>query len=250
MSKKMDISIDENEIAYLKMNDTEGLNTFSDDFIADVIKAVEDVEKLEPKVLILSGLDEVFSAGADIKNLFTLCDGEVHVKDLMISEKLVEVPFPVIAAMEGHAIGGGLAMATCCDIVVAAKESRYGAVFMSLGFTPGMGMTELLAELMGQFVASEMLYTAKRFKGSQLANKGTNINYILPKNKVMKKAFDIALQISEKNKKSIYLLKNAQAARKKRLLIEARVKEDLMHRLSFGFPETRKTIEEFYAGNN
>jgi len=250
MSKKMEISIDENEIAYLKMNDTEGLNTFSDDFIADVIKAVEDVEKLEPKVLILSGLDEVFSAGADIKNLFTLCDGEVHVKDLMISEKLVEVPFPVIAAMEGHAVGGGLAMATCCDIVIAAKESRYGAVFMSLGFTPGMGMTELLAELMGQFVASEMLYTAKRFKGSQLTSKGTNINYILPKNKVMKKALDIALQISEKNKKSIYLLKNAQAARKKRLLIEARVKEDLMHRLSFGFPETRKTIEEFYAGNN
>ena len=64
------------------------------------------------------------------------------------------------------------------NIVIAAKESRYGAVFMNMGFTPGMGTTTLLQALMGDFIANEMMFTGKRFKGSELANKGTNINYI------------------------------------------------------------------------
>jgi len=77
---------------------------------------------------------------------------------------------------------------------------------------------------------------------------GINANYIVPKKDVMLKAEDIALQISEKNIKSIYLLKYTLAARKKKLLVDARLQEDLMHKLSFAYPETKKTIEEFYAG--
>ncbi|MDD5067031.1 MAG: polyketide synthase, partial [bacterium] len=204
-------------------------------------------EKEKPKVLILSGMKDVFSAGAEKQNLLDLCEGKVFVKDLVISEKLINAPFPVIAAMEGHAVGGGLVMAVCCDIVIAARESRYGAVFMSLGFTPGMGCTTLLAELVGPYIASEMMFTAKLFKGSELAEKGTNINYILPREEVMKKAEDIALQISEKNVKSINLLKYSLSAKKKKLLVEARLQEDMMHRLSFAFPETKKTIEEMYG---
>ena len=84
-------------------------------------------------------------------------------------------------------------------------------------------------------------------RGSQLEKMGTNINYILPKSEVVKKAEDIAQQISEKNIKSIYLLKYSLSAKKKKLLIDARVHEDFMHKLSFAFPETRKTIEELYA---
>lgn len=248
MSNRVIIEERENGVIHLKMNDVERQNIFVDDFIEELVESIEKVEKMEPKVMILSGLESTFSGGADKKNLIDLCEGTLHVKDLIISEKLIGLPFPVIAAMEGHAMGGGLVMALCCDIVIAAKESRYGAVFMNMGFTPGMGTTTLLPLLFGSYIANEMMYTGKRYKGSELENKSTNINYIVPKEKVMKKAWDIALQISEKNIKSIYLLKYTLSAPKKKMLIDARLQEDMMHKLSFAYPETRQKVEEFYAG--
>ncbi len=248
MSERIALEVRDDGIAIMRMQDVERKNVFADDFLNEMVETFEKAEKLRPKVMIFCGLPEVFSAGAEKKNLMDLCDGKVHVKDLVISEKLVHSPFPVIAAMEGHAVGGGLVMAACCDMVIGARESRYGVVFMGLGFTPGMGCTKLLQGLVGNQVANEMMFTAKRFRGSELAGMNVNFNYILPRAEVMPKAMSIAMQIAEKNIDSIYLLKYALSAEKKKLLIEARVQEDFMHRLSFGFPETRRMIEEFYAG--
>ena len=247
MSTRMRVSRDADGIGWLKMDDREGRNVFSHGFIADFLQALDELERtLKPKVLVLHGLEDVFCGGAEKQALLDLCDGKAAVADLVICERLLEAPFPVIAAMEGHAIGGGLAVALCCDIVIAARESRYGAVFMSLGFTPGMGCTTLLQELVGPFVANEMMLTGKRFRGSELQNKGTHINYILPRSEVLAKARDIAAQVAEKDGRSLFLLKNALSAGKKKLLIQARLQEDLMHRISFSFPETRRTIEEQY----
>ncbi|MBN1271375.1 MAG: enoyl-CoA hydratase/isomerase family protein [Candidatus Aminicenantes bacterium] len=248
MGEKIITQVEKNGVATLRMNDAATNNTFTDEFISGFIQCLERIEEAEPKVLILQGLPQVFCAGAEKRNLLDLCEGRILVKDLLISEKLVQVPFPVIAAMEGHAVGGGFVMAMCCDIVLAARESRYGVVFMSLGFTPGMGCTTLLPELVGPFLANEMMYTGKRFKGRELAERSTNINYILPRKEILPKAKEIALRISEINRKSLTILKNTLAARKKKLLIEARLQEDLMHRISFAYPETKKAVEELYAG--
>jgi polyketide biosynthesis enoyl-CoA hydratase PksI len=248
MSPALQLDVDDNGIGYLKMHDEAGKNVFNDDFVQALIGSLDQLEtRYKPKVLILSGLPEVFCGGAEKQNLIDLCDGKIHVKDLLISERLLALPFPVIAAMEGHAVGGGLMLAVCSDIVLAALESRYGTVFMTMGFTPGMGCTTLLAELMGPFIANEMMYTGKCYKGRTLARMNTQINYILPKTEVLPKAENIALHISEKNLKSINLLKQTLTLKKKKLLAEARVQEDLMHRLSFSFPETRKTIEDLYG---
>ena len=248
MSEKMEITTPFPGIAVLKMNDEEGKNIFSESFIHHFLAAMDRVEnKLEPKVMILRGMKDVFCGGADKQTLIDLCDGRIVVKDLVISERLVNTEFPVIAAAEGHGMGGGLSMALCCDIVIFARESRYGAVFMNMGFTPGMGTTTLLPELVGPYIANEMMFSGKRFKGSELAKMGTGINYILPKNEVMKKAEAIALQIAEKNVKSLRILKYTLGAKKRDLLNRARMQEDLMHRISFGFPETKQTINDLYV---
>ena len=241
----VEYQLDKNGIASVQMVDRAGKNLFSDQLIDDLIRVIDRLEQQDrPRVVIISGLQDVFSGGASKESLETLARGELHVKDLLISERLIAAPFPIIAAMEGHAIGGGLIMAACCDIVLAAQESRYGAVFMNMGFTPGMGCTLLLEELCGGFIAREMMYTGRRFRGREL--RSTNINYILPKGEIMSKSRSIGLQIAEKNPDSIYLLKYALSARRKKLLIDARLQEDLMHRISFAFPETRRTIERFY----
>jgi polyketide biosynthesis enoyl-CoA hydratase PksI len=230
------------------MDDAEGRNIFTRGFVGDFVAGLEELEKKpRPKVVILHGRQDVFCGGGEKETLLDLCDGNITVDDLVISDRVLAAPFPIIAAMEGHAMGGGLVMALCCDIVIAAEESRYGAVFMTMGFTPGMGCTTLLREMVGPYIANEMMFTGKRFKGRELAAKATQINYILPKKDVMSKAEDIALQMSEMNIKSLYLLKSALIAQKKKLLIDARHQEDLMHTISFAYPETRKIIEERYA---
>ena len=247
MSGRMVVDREPSGVSVLRMNDEAGRNIFSHGFIEDFLAALDEVQRDgSVKVLILCGLPEVFCGGADKQALLDLCDGKTAVRDLVICERLLEVPFPVIAAMEGHAIGGGLAVAFCCDIVLAARESRYGAVFMSLGFTPGMGTTTLLAELVGPFMANEMMFSGKRFRGSELEGRGTHINYIVPRVQVMSKARDIAEQISEKDGRSIAMLKHAVTVKKRKLLAEARLQEDLMHRISFSFPETRRAINDLY----
>ncbi|TFG61541.1 MAG: enoyl-CoA hydratase [Spirochaetales bacterium] len=247
MEKKLYVKFDDKGIAQLFMEDREGKNIFSDSFIEEFLKALDEIEnRKDVKVLIIKGLPDTFCGGAEKQALIDLCDGKMVVKDLVLSERLISFPLPVIAAMEGHAVGGGFVLGLCSDIVIIARESRYGTVFMNMGFTPGMGTTTLLPELVGPFIAYEMMFTGKRFKGSELAVKGIHINYVLPRAEVYPKAMDIALQIAEKNVKSLRILKYALSAKKKKLLIEARVQEDMMHTITFGLPETKKTIEDVY----
>jgi len=248
MDRRVEVHCQDNGIATLKMNDAEGKNIFSRAFIEDLLHGLDELENIhKPKVGILQGLEDVFCGGGDKQTLLDLCDGKVEMGDVLVSERFLSAPFPLIAAIEGHAVGGGLLVGLCCDMIVAAMESRYGAVFMTMGFTPGMGCTTLLAELVGPYIANEMMFTGKRFRGSELQSKNTQINYILPRKEVLAKAHDLALQISEMNIQSLYLLKHSLSARKKKLLVEARLQEDLMHRISFSNPETRRTIEERYV---
>lgn len=231
------------------MDDEENRNLFTHAFVEEFVKKWNKlIKEGKPKAVILKGRSDVFCGGGDKETLFALCTGEVTVDDLLLSELVLGAPFPVIAAMEGHAMGGGLLIGACCDMVVAAEESRYGAVFMNMGFTPGMGCTTLLPELMGTYIAAEMMYTGKRFKGSELKKASTNLNYILPKSCVIGKAEEMASRIIEKPRESLYLLKHTLGTGKKKKYLDARLQEDLMHKLSFGFEETRKIIEEFYAG--
>ena len=111
MSARMALSHEPSGITWLKMDDQKGRNVFSHQFVEDFLAALRDIEeKHGTKVLIVQGREDVFCGGAEKQALLDLCDGKVAVIDLVISERLLEVPFPVIAAMEGHGIGGGLAM--------------------------------------------------------------------------------------------------------------------------------------------
>jgi len=246
---KVDYSVDDKGIAWLHLNDPIGKNVFSHQFVDDFIKALDKADVDEPRCMVIHGLPDVFAAGADKESLFELAEGKFVVRDLLVSERIVNTRFPVISAMEGHAMGGGLVIGLCSDIVVMAQESRYGAVFMNMGFTPGMGTTTLLQGLVGPFLAAEMMYTGRRFRGRELAERGAGVNHIVPKEKVLATAKDVALQIAEKNTKSVYLLKYALSAPKKKLLTDARLQEDMMHALSFGYPETKKIIRDMYAGS-
>lgn len=229
------------------MADGKAKNSFGEAFVAELEEVLDFVcRDRSVKVVIVRGLPEVFAAGAPRELLERLAQGELVPTDIALSKAMLDVPVPTIAAMEGHATGGGLALGLCADIVVMAKESRYGASFMNMGFTPGMGMTRLLEHVLSPAIAQELLYTGEFRKGAEFVG-ASGVNYILPKAQVCAKAMDVAERIAEKPRCSLELLKRTLSIRRRQAFEESRTLEAMMHSISFTQDEIRQRIEGEYV---
>lgn len=243
------ISIDDysDTIAIFHMKDEKNNNTFGERFIQEMIEKLTFLTTdTKYKAVIFKGLPDIFCAGAAKSELMKLFEGNLQVKDLVLSELILQIPVPTIAAMEGGAVGGGLVVGLCSDIMIMAERSMYGGGFADLGFSPGMGYTRFLQNLVGEFIANEMFYAGKMYKGRIFKEKSM-VNYVLPKDKVMNKAIQLAETISDKPRKTLVTMKYSINLKKRQLLQEARVHEDFMHSITFNQPEVKETIEKMYA---
>ena len=237
--------VDADGIALLAMRDPESKNALSLAMVEELeARCLEIAHHESVKVLIVTGTDEYFSTGADREVLRQLLSGKVTPRDLLLPRALLDIPAPVIAAMSGHAIGGGLALGICADLTVLARESRYAANFMNYGFTPGLGTTRLLEHLLGPSLAHEMLLTGRAFRGSHFEGR-PGFNYIVPRQDVLKKAHELASMMAEKPRASLLSLKFTLSARKRELFEAARSSETLMHQITLPLPEVERLIREF-----
>lgn len=234
----------------LRMNSDATRNTLTNDFCTDLMVEIEQLARdPDVRVLLLTGATEVFCAGGSLETLRAVAEGDFEVKDLALPRVLLGFPLPVIGAVRGHAVGGGLALALCCDITVAAEDRRYGANFMAMGFTPGMGVTALLPALAGYSMAAEMMFTARFYTGRELAGRGL-FTHVVPGADVEMCAEDIARRISEKPRDVLELLKETLSAPRRAALEAAISREHLMHRICFDREGTRNRIEAEYLGAN
>jgi polyketide biosynthesis enoyl-CoA hydratase PksI len=247
MSELISLENYTNNICIFNMKDEKEKNTFHEKFINEMIEKLQLLQNNDNyKAVIIKGLSDIFCAGAAKSELMKLFEGSLSVKDLILSELILQIPVPVIAAMEGGAVGGGLVVGLCSDIIIMAERSMYGGGFTDLGFTPGMGFTRLLQGLVGEYFANEMMYTGKMYKGSYFKERSL-VNYVLPKDQVMDKAIELAEIICEKPIGTLKTLKYSISLKKRQLLLEARVHEDFMHKITFSQPEVKEKIEKMYA---
>lgn len=241
------LTYNDNGIANLQMQDAKNKNGFTAPFVEDLVHYLHLLKFNEDyKVLLITGLPDVFCSGADLDTLVKLCKKEIKPVDIVLSKMLLDIPVPVISAMEGHAIGGGLALGVCADIAILAEESRYGCSFMNMGFTPGMGVTKLMEHYMSPAVAQEMQYTGNFYLGKSLIGK-TNFNYILPKVEVLEKAQLLAEAMAEKPRKALTVLKRYQSMERRKMFEETFSIETMMHELTFNEAEILKTIQDNYV---
>lgn len=129
------------------------------------------------RCVIVTGTGRSFSAGADFKSQIQRAGaGSLpHERSYAMYEpflSVLDIEVPVVAAMNGHAVGGGFGLALACDVRVAAEEAKYGANFTRLGLTPGMAITYALPRLVGAPAASELLYTGRLVRGDEAARLG------------------------------------------------------------------------------
>src|SRR6266545_6252422 len=244
---RLTLALGSDGIATLEMHDQAGRNAMSEAFVVDLLGAFKAIAACaELKVAVLLGLPDVFSAGATREVLQALADGAIAPTDLLLGKAFLDLPVPTIAALEGHAVGGGLALGLCADIVLIARESRYGCPFMNLGFTPGMGLTRLLEHVLSPSVAYEMMFTGQFFRGAHFEGR-SGFNYILPRAQVRAKAMDLAARIAEKPRTAVEALKRVLSVDKRQAFEASRTVEAMMHAITFAGPDVRRLIEENYA---
>ena len=236
----------EESVALLEMNDAETENRLSERLCRELSEALSALAlDTSIRALVLRGTRRVFCAGATIEALRRIAGGEIEVRDLTLARQILQFPVPVIGAVDGHAVGGGLVVALCCDITVACENSRYGVNFTELGFTPGMGATALLPALAGSQFAAEMMLTAKFYKGRELKHRNV-FTHVVPSNEVMPLASEIAGRIATKPRHVLELLKETLALPRLSALDLAVSRESLMHRICFGRLETARLIDDAY----
>lgn len=131
----------------------------------------------DARCIVLVGSGSCFSAGADFKaQVQTGAEARLpHERSYAMYEpflSVLDIEVPVVAALNGHAVGGGFGLALLCDIRIASRAGRYGANFCRLGLAPGMGISYVLPRLVGASRAAELLYTGRLLDGAELAGVG------------------------------------------------------------------------------
>ena len=188
------------QINVITINRPKQLNALNKETIEELHKAIKSAdEDLNTGVIILTGSGEKsFVAGADIKEFadFTIAQGgELAQKGQQSLFSFIEnISKPVIAAVNGFALGGGLELAMCSHIRVASSNARMGLPEVGLGVIPGYGGTQRLTQLVGRGKANEMVFTAGMIKADEALSWGL-VNHVVELEELMAKAEDIAGRI-------------------------------------------------------
>lgn len=234
-------------IVQITMQDRVNKNTFSKELAEGLIGAFASIRD-DPayRVVILTGYDSYFASGGTKEGLLFLSEGKGKFSDKDFYSLALNCPIPVIAAMQGHGVGGGFALGMFADFPVLSRESIYTMNFMKYGFTPGMGSTLVVPEKLGLSLAEEMMITARTYRGEELHKRGVPFP-VLPRAEVLDYALELARSIAEKPRVSLVTLKDHLVGPLRQRLARVIDQELTMHETTFGQPEVRERIHALFG---
>ena len=187
------------QIGIITINRPKALNALNSTVLEELDQTLNAVDLENIRCLILTGAGEKsFVAGADIGEMSTLTKAEGEAfgkKGNDVFRKLETVPIPVIAAVNGFALGGGCEISMSCDIRICSENAVFGQPEVGLGITPGFGGTQRLARLVGSGKAKEMIYGARNIKADEAYRIGL-VNNVYPIEELMPAAKKLASTIA------------------------------------------------------
>ena len=203
----------EEQIATITFNRPEVLNALNEASLKEFSHAIDNVaENGDISVLILTGAgDKAFVAGADIKEFLTFNALKAKKFSEMghgVVNKLQELPIPVIAAVNGFALGGGCEVVIACDFIYASENAMFGLPEINLGIIPGFGGTQRLPRLIGKNRAKEMIFTGKMIPAAEAQAMGL-VNKVCAQDELMDDVLNVAKIIVAKGKVSLRAAKQA-----------------------------------------
>ena len=200
-------------VCVITLNKPDRLNAIDPKLISELTLAAEEISRDEEvRAVILTGAGRAFCAGGDVKTLLADADGPSDLTERarngarMVSA-MRNIPKPVIAAVNGPAIGGGCILAMACDIIIASEEASFGSGFVSLGLHPDSGGIYLLTCLIGVARACEFIFTGKIIDAREAERIGM-INQVVPKDKLDDTVKGLASRLAQGPTKAIGLAKS------------------------------------------
>ena len=170
-------------IGVLTISSPATLNALNSTILSELDAFVSNIDTATTRVLIITGEGKAFVAGADIAQMSNLNHDEGYEfgrYGAMVFKKIEDLEIPVIAAVNGFALGGGCELAMACDIRVASAKASFGQPEVNLGIIPGFSGTYRLAKLVGQGIAKELIYTGDRIMAEEALRIGLVNKVVAP----------------------------------------------------------------------
>jgi len=188
------------QIAVITISREKALNALNSQVLEELDQTLDAVNLDEVRALVLTGAGQKsFVAGADIGEMSTLTKAEGEAfgkKGNDVFRKLETFPIPVIAAINGFALGGGCEISMSCDIRICSGNAVFGQPEVGLGITPGFGGTQRLARIVGVGMAKQMIYSARNIKADEAYRIGL-VNAVYPQEELLPAAEKLAGTIAK-----------------------------------------------------
>jgi enoyl-CoA hydratase len=203
-----------------------------------------------PRAVVLTGsTDKAFVAGADIQEMSGLSVNEARrlsEAGQSLGRLMEESSAPVIAAVNGFALGGGCELALCCDLILASDRARFGQPEVNLGLIPGFGGTIRLAERVGVGWARRLIYTGEVIDAARAAELGL-VDQVVPAAELLNTAHALARQIAQKAPLAVAAAKRSLLRGRRSDPAQAADHETLTFAALFGSADAKEGLESFLA---
>ena len=203
---------EEDEIGIITISRPKALNALNSQVLDELSETLDNIDISHISSLIITGKGQkAFVAGADISEMSTLTKKEAEsfsMKGNNVFRKIETFEVPVIAAINGFALGGGCEISLSCDIRICSDNAIFGQPEVGLGITPGFGGTQRLARTIGVGMAKQMIFTGQNIKAEEALRIGL-VNAVYPQQELMNEAKKLALNIAKNSKNAVKLSKKA-----------------------------------------
>ncbi|NPV93238.1 MAG: hypothetical protein HPY50_20950 [Firmicutes bacterium] len=240
--------VEDNGTARLTLNRPDKFNALNRDLVTDLISTLEEVKKNQNiRVLIVTGAGSAFCAGGDIDGMISL--GSLEARDWALFVKsafdmVASLEIPVIAAINGPAIGGGCELSLACDIRIASEKARFGQPEIMLGIIPGAGGTQRLARVIGPSKAKEVIMTGRTIRPDEALRIGL-IDKVVKHELLDGEVTDLAGTIAKQSLPAIRLAKELINTASD-VPLEAGLQDEIKgFALTFGSKEQKEAMDNF-----
>lgn len=198
-------------VGIVTLNRPQVLNALSHDMMAelsDAVGAFEDDGDIG--AILVTGNDKAFAAGADISEMVEKTSVDMYMSDHFARhwERVSKCRKPIIAAVAGHALGGGCELAMMCDVVVCADNARFGQPEIKLGVLPGIGGTQRLVRAVGKAKAMDMCLSGRTMDADEAERAGL-VSRVFPADTLVAEAMKLAAQIAGMSRPALYMVKES-----------------------------------------
>ncbi len=191
----------EDDVALIRLNRPDALNALNSKLMTELSAAVQAADRNDAvRVIVLTGSEKSFAAGADVKEMAGKSFTEVYFDNLFgpEAEAIARVRKPMIAAVSGYCLGGGCELAMICDFIIASDTAKFGQPEINLGIVAGMGGTQRLTRCVGKSKSMDMHLTGRFMEVAEAERCGL-VSRVFPAKDLMAEVMKIAKKIAEKS---------------------------------------------------